>query len=167
MKKTDYSKVFVTSNHYFGSHLLVPQLQIYTKKQEDELIDKWNSVVGKNDIVFYNGGFIYYNNILYAKKYIDRLNGKITYITDNFHSCKYYKRIFMYVAYEIYLYDLDISISHDYISDDAYINIVSNIKSNSHLYENGYNIFCSNVESNNGYPVSIKQIADKFKVSKI
>ena len=41
MKKTDYSKVFVTSNHHFGSHLLVPQLQIYTKKQEDELIDKW------------------------------------------------------------------------------------------------------------------------------
>ena len=165
MKTTNYNKVFVTGNHHFGSHLLLPQLQIYTKKQEDELIDKWNSVVGKNDIVFYNGGFIDYDSISYVKKYINRLNGKITYINDG--SYRHNNHVFTSVVDEIYLSDLDIFISNNVISNSAHINIIGVIKSIYNSYKNDYNIFCSDVALNNGYPVSIKHIMDKFKVSNI
>lgn len=170
MKKTDYNKVFVTSNHHFGSHLLVPQLQIYTKKQEDELIDKWNSVVGKNDMVIYNGSFGDYGGISYTKKYIDRLNGKITYVNDYSGMYSWYHKnvkMFNSVVDEIYFSDLDILISHD-IHIDTSINIFgcSINKSHYHKYKNDHNLFCSRVELNDGYPISIKQIMDTFKVSK-
>lgn len=173
MKKTDYNKVFVTGNHHFGSHLLIPQLQIYTKKQEDELIDKWNSVVGKNDMVIYTGGFGDYGGISYTKKYIDRLNGNITYINDYSGSYEWYKwykcaKIFNSIVDEIYLSDLDILISYD-IHIDASINIFgcSINKSRYPKYKNDHNLFCSRIELNDGYPVSIKQIMDTFKVSNI
>lgn len=170
MKKTDYNKVFVTSNHHFGSHLLIPQLQIYTKKQEDELIDKWNSVVGKNDMVIYNGSFGDYGGISYTKKYIDRLNGNITYINDYSGVYEWYRcaKIFNSVVDEFYLSDLDILISHD-IHIDTSINIFGCSINKSHYskYKNDHNLFCSRVELNDGYPVSIKQIMDKFKVSNI
>lgn len=168
MKKTDYSKVFVTSNHHFGSHLLLPQFQIYTKKQEDELIDKWNSVVGKNDMVIYNGGFGDYGGISYMKKCIDRLNGKITYVNDysDVWACHNYSKIFNSIVDEFYLSGLDILISHN-IHIDAYINIFGRhpTKSQYSTYKNNHNLFCSRVELNGGYPVSLKQIMDKFKVS--
>lgn len=170
MKKTDYNKVFVTSNHHFGSHLLVPQLQIYTKKQEDELIDKWNSVVGKNDMVIYNGSFGDYGGISYTKKCIDRLNGNITYVNDYSGVLEWYKcnKMFNSIVDEIYLSDLDILISHD-IHVDTSINIFgcSITKSPYPKYKNDHNLFCSRVELNGGYPISIKQIMDKFKVSSI
>lgn len=168
MKKTDYSKVFVTSNHHFGSHLLLPQLQIYTKKQEDELIDKWNSVVGKNDMVIYNGSFGDYGGISYMKKCIDRLNGKITYVNDysDAWACYNYSKIFNSIVDEFYLSGLDILISHN-VHIDTFINIFgrSITKSQYFEYKNDHNLFCSRVELNDGYPISIKQIMDKFKVS--
>ena len=74
----------------------------------------------------------------------------------------------MSVVDTLYLSDLDINISYD-INMDASIHIFGCSQKNScyQQYKNDYNLFCSSVELNDGYPISIKQILDSFKVSKI
>ena len=120
-------------------------------------------------MVIYNGSFGDYGGISYTKKCIDRLNGKITYVNDYSGVYELYKctKMFNSIVDEIYFSDLDILISHD-IYIDTSINIFgcSINKSHYHKYKNDHNLFCSRVELNDGYPISIKQIMDTFKVSK-
>ena len=53
----DIDHTFVTSDHHFGSYKLPSFLQVYTESQEQELIEKWNSIVGKDDIVVVGSDF--------------------------------------------------------------------------------------------------------------
>ena len=44
------------------------------------LINKWNSVVKKNDTVYHLGDFIVYSNKTFLKVMIEKLNGNIIFI---------------------------------------------------------------------------------------
>jgi len=49
------------------------------KRHDEEIMDNWNSMVGKNDRIFILGDFAWQNHI----KYILKLNGKKIFITGN------------------------------------------------------------------------------------
>lgn len=74
------SKVFFTADTHFGSErtLTLSRRPFKTVEEMDEtLINNWNSVVGKDDIVYHLGDFGNY-------EIVKRLNGKVTLIWGNY-----------------------------------------------------------------------------------
>ena len=72
-------QVFFTSNTYFGDdNQIKTKLTPYKtiEEMDEDLISRWNSVVGKKDIVYHVGDFGKY-------RYVKKLNGKIYLICGN------------------------------------------------------------------------------------
>lgn len=53
-----------------------------TNEMDEKLIENWNSVVGKNDIIFHLGDFAF-RNASNVSNYVNKLNGKITLLMGN------------------------------------------------------------------------------------
>lgn len=82
------SKVFFTADTHFGSErtLTLSRRPFKTVKEMDEtLINNWNSVVGKDDIVYHLGDFGNY-------EIVKRLNGKVTLIWGNYELNEFIKK---------------------------------------------------------------------------
>jgi calcineurin-like phosphoesterase family protein len=82
------SKVFFTADTHFGSErtLTLSRRPFKTVEEMDEtLIDNWNSVVGKDDIVWHLGDFGNY-------EVVKRLNGKINLIWGNYELNEFIKK---------------------------------------------------------------------------
>jgi calcineurin-like phosphoesterase family protein len=79
-------KLFVTSDSHF-SHLNILTLCNRPFKDEvemgEEMIKRWNNVVGPNDIVVHLGDFTMRRNADYILKLLSRLNGKIILVWGN------------------------------------------------------------------------------------
>lgn len=155
-------RMFVTSDYHFGSWRLLSPFAVFTKDEEIELISKWNSVIKKNDIVFYNGDFSDCS-IKQTYEYLSQLNGKITLIKGNHDRFddETFKEMFVSVVEEMYIPDLDLVIHHCPEEDCGSYEIYG------HLHRNDIfnpiskrNSFCSCVQRNNGYPVSLKYALD-------
>ena len=151
---------FVTSDHHFGSYKLPSFLQVYAEKQEQELIEKWNSIVGKDDIVYYNGDFCD-GSVMDLCSYFKKLNGQIVLIRGNHDrfSDDLYKAVFKDIVDEVVLKDLDLTIHHvpstpSHTSREVF----------GHLHRdldrplNSPTSFCSCVQFSDGYPVSLEKI---------
>lgn len=78
---------FVISDHHFG-HKNINKFEPIRLKRAEELgyidtekmmIDRWNSVVGKNDTVLYLGDFAFSG----VEKHLSKLNGNIIFIYGN------------------------------------------------------------------------------------
>lgn len=82
------SKVFFTADTHFGSErtLTLSRRPFKTVEEMDEtLINNWNSVVDKNDIVYHLGDFGNY-------EIVKRLNGKVTLIWGNYELNEFIKK---------------------------------------------------------------------------
>lgn len=82
------SKVFFTADTHFGSErtLTLSRRPFKTVEEMDEtLINNWNSVVGKDDIVWHLGDFGNY-------EVVKRLNGKINLIWGNYEFNEFIKK---------------------------------------------------------------------------
>lgn len=82
------SKVFFTADTHFGSErtLTLSRRPFKTVEEMDEtLINNWNSVVGKDDIVWHLGDFGNYD-------VVKRLNGKINLIWGNYELNEFIKK---------------------------------------------------------------------------
>jgi len=151
---------FVTSDHHFGSFKLPSFLQVYTEKQEQELIEKWNSIVGKDDVVYYNGDFCD-GNVMDMCSYFKKLNGQIVLIRGNHDrfSDDLYKAVFKDVVDEVVLKDLDLTIHHVPAAP-----VHTRREVFGHLHRslvhplNSSTGFCSCVQFSDGYPVSLEKI---------
>lgn len=81
-------KTFFSSDHHFNHNSILIYQQnrgeLFTtiNEHDDFLIKSWNSVVGKNDIVYHLGD-IFFCGIIKAKEISDQLNGKIHLILGN------------------------------------------------------------------------------------
>ncbi len=156
---------FVTSDHHFGSWQLPGFLKVFTQEQEKELIEKWNSVVGKNDIVYYNGDFCD-GNFRDLCNYFKQLNGQIVLIRGNHEkfSDGIYKAVFADVVDEIVLEDFDLSIHHV-----PGTNAKTSKEVFGHLHRdlerplNSQTSICSCVQFSDGYPISLEKILLYFK----
>lgn len=148
---------FIASDHHFGS-------LFNNKEKEDEWIYKWNSIVDPSDVVIYNGDFcdsIVVDLCEYAKK----LNGAITLVKGNHDHLpdSIYQAIFSNVVDEMYMPELNLVIHH--IPTKTTFNQIY-----GHLHrgeiigplDKAHN-FCSCVQANDGYPISLEHILLSFK----
>jgi calcineurin-like phosphoesterase family protein len=158
----DPNHTFITSDHHFKSYdLPLSFMQVFSKDEEDTLIDKWNSVVTLDDIVIYVGDFCD-GNVNDLMQYRKWLNGNIVLVKGNHDILPddVYKAIFNDVYESIYLDNLNISISHYPTTDNT---IKYHIHGHTHRNEvlkeiSPNNIFCSCVSKHNGYPILLNDI---------
>ena len=151
---------FVTSDHHFGSYKLPSFLQVYTESQEQELIEKWNSIVGKDDIVYYNGDFCD-GNVMDICNYVKKLNGQITLVLGNHDrlGTDVYKAVFKDVVDEVVLKDLDLTIHHvPSAPSHTSREVFGHLHRNLDRPLNNSTSFCSCVQFSDGYPVSLEKI---------
>lgn len=154
----DTEHTFVTSDHHFG---------LGTKEEEDELVRKWNSVVGPNDTVIYAGDFAdccFLDMVEYRK----RLNGEMILVKGNHDNLpdEAYLAIFKEVYDRLVLQDLGIFVCH--CPDSEYAGPLKQIY--GHLHEGGmFNEippekgFCVCVMRHDGYPVRLDNILEKLE----
>ena len=73
------SQVYLISDTYFGrSSLLKDRKHSSIKEMNNSIIDKWNSVVGEDDIVYHLGNFGW--DIISTEEALHKLNGIINLI---------------------------------------------------------------------------------------
>jgi len=76
-------KIFFTSDHRFFDYSLIEERDFEDEdKMNDYLIDKWNSVVGKRDVVIHLGN-ISVEQKSKSEELLKRLNGKIILVIGN------------------------------------------------------------------------------------
>lgn len=84
-------RIFFTSDTHFGHKNIIKFCDRpwnTTEEMDEGLIENWNSVVDKNDIVFHLGDFAFSSNGKW-KGLIERLNGKIHLILGNHDGSRY------------------------------------------------------------------------------
>ena len=165
----DLEHTFVTSDHHFGSWKVNPcpwRGPVFTKEQEDELIDKWNSVVGPDDIVLYNGDF-HDCGLTDLIEYRKRLNGRIVLVKGNHDNLpnEVYEAVFGNVHDRLVLEDLNLVLAHVPCFDPE----LKEFQIYGHKHEpsgmmhalDEKRSFCSCVMRNDGYPVTLGKILPK------
>ncbi|NCU33190.1 MAG: hypothetical protein EOM23_09735 [Candidatus Moranbacteria bacterium] len=78
--------IFFTADTHFGfDKIKIPKERPWNSAEEmdSDLIHNWNSVVGKNDIIYHLGDFSKIQSYDTVKSYIQQLNGKIILIAGN------------------------------------------------------------------------------------
>lgn len=161
-------QTFFTSNTYFGdANQIRTRLTPYktVEEMDEDLINRWNSVVGKKDIVYHIGDFGKY-------RYVKKLNGKIHLICGN-HEKWVYGRDFE--GFKQKLLDMGFAsveklgtyIDKDVLGEKVYLTYKTKNckKSCNNLYgqhhaiggtiENGYNV---SALFNDFTPLSAKQV---------
>jgi len=155
MKIKEERKIFITSDqHFFHKNIIRYCNRPFKSYQEmnEEMIKRWNDVVGKNDIVIYLGDFAFRNK---AKDIRPKLNGIIILIRGN-HD-KYISKEDDIFVIEGSLKIYNLILSHEPLSKkeipNGYINIHGHIH-NKKSY-NGINV---SVEMTDYKPVSIDSL---------
>jgi len=103
--------IYVISDTYFGRFASAKDRGIEPDNHNQTLIDKWNSIVKPNDIVWHLGGFAW--DVLSAEEAITKLNGTINIIMSpvdeqfrdvfNIHGVVSYKGYFELTGHNIVL----------------------------------------------------------------
>ena len=154
---------FVTSDHHFGSWKNGPFVA-FTQEQENELIEKWNNVIKPNDIVLYNGDFCDCD-VLNLIQYVKKLNGQIILIKGNHDilPLNVYNSIFKDVEDEMFLPELNLVINHIPV-ETSYNQVYGHLHRGEIVgpLDKAHN-FCSCVQANDGYPISLEHILLSFK----
>ena len=162
----DLNRVFVTSDHHFGSLKLPSFLKVFTEEQEKELIEKWNAIVGKDDLVYYNGDFCD-GNVADLCNYAKQLNGKTILVRGNHDRFDdaVYKAVFKDVVDYAILNTIDLTIHHCpgpcFTSREIFGHLH---RGTSWMSAQKMPIgFCSCVQSNDGFPVPLNKVLECFK----
>ena len=95
---------FFTADTHFGHQNIIKFCDRPYKTIEEmdaEIIRRWNSVVGKNDIIYHLGDFSYRSSEF--DKYFDQLNGKIIIILGNHDKLARQNKHKFYKAHEGFL----------------------------------------------------------------
>lgn len=119
-------KTFVTSDYHFGSYKIGGCLRsVFSKVQEDQLIEEWNKTVSKDDLVLYVGDFVDDASSFAAncegdlEQYRERLNGDIILIRGNHDtfSLDRYNKIFKTTCDYLDIENLKLSLHHEPFED--------------------------------------------------
>lgn len=160
--------IFLISDTHFSHTNIIKYCNRPFKDVEEMneiIINKWNSVVKENDIVYHLGDFALYNAEL--KKLVNRLNGKIYLIRGN-HDRKtvtFYNNAGLEVLpTQTKLDKYKLILSHRPLMNNqipnGYINVHGHIH-NSELDQEKFNInnhICVSVEMIDYKPIKIKEI---------
>lgn len=160
----DVDRTFVTSDHHFGSWH--SPLHVFTQEEEDELIAKWNAVVGRDDCVLYVGDF-HDCGVAELMAYRKRLNGKVVLIKGNHDRLpdSVYAAVFESVHETLVLDELNLVLRH--CPDEEIPEGIRHIYGHLHHCEVkpflGKNTFCACVQWNDGFPVPLRQAISQMQ----
>lgn len=168
----EQKRVFITSDtHFFHTNIIQYCNRPWATVEEmnEGLIERWNSVVGKEDTVIHLGDFGFGGKTR-IKGIFDRLNGKIDLIMgnhDNFRVRDYYKMGFHRVYDKPILYKDFFLLSHEpvgWVKDGGvYANIYGHVHDLPHFKNFTQNTFCACVERTDYKPILFEDIVAKMK----
>ena len=142
------NKIFFTSDtHFCHKNILVYEAENRPFKGRDEmneeLIKRWNSVVGSDDIVFHLGDFSF-GGFSRIKEIVSRLNGKIHILLGNHDRYKHFDWENLGFAK---VYDNPFMIDGKYILSHEPLNVIPDGKVNVYGHVHGSKYF-NTVDSN-------------------
>lgn len=140
-----------------------------TVEMNKKIIQNWNSVVKKDDVVYHLGDFAF-DNIENIAKFRNLLNGKIFLVMGNHdrYSVKRYYEVGFDKVYDkpIIIHDNDIILSHEPVlltNNVPFVNIFGHVH-DSVIYKTvTEKSFCVSVERINYTPISFEEIKNQIK----
>lgn len=165
------SKIFVCSDsHFYHENIIKYCNRPYSSVDEmnADMIEKWNSVVGSDDIIIHLGDFCFGGKEK-IKNIFNQLNGKIDLVMGNHDKLKikdYYEIGFHRVYDRPILFDNFYIMSHvpvQWIKDgDVYANIYGHVHNIDIYKDYTKNTFCACVERTDFKPIQFDIIKDIF-----
>lgn len=164
-------KTFVIADTHFGHSNIIKYCDrpfVTTEEMDRQLIEKWNLVVGKEDIVYHLGDFAL-GNMTKVSEYRKQLKGKIFLIQgnhDGYSIRKYYEAGFDKVYDKpIIIHDFIILSHHPMFITDImpYANIYGHVHNNPQYTSVTGNTFCVSVERTNYTPILLDTVVSRMK----
>lgn len=112
----DTKHIWVTADHHFGHENIIEFCErpySTVEEMDEDLIAKWNDVVGDGDIVYHLGDFTLGENM---NKYKRKLNGRIYFILPKYHHDKRWLKYNNYIPplSESQRLDIDLGSAHPF-----------------------------------------------------
>ena len=160
---------FISDTHFSHSNIIKYCNRPFNNVDimNETLINNWNSIVNKNDIVYHLGDFtIDYDNL---GELVKKLNGKIYLIRGNHEgkSIKFYNEIGLKILpSKTKLDEYNFILSHKPLDNnlipDDYINIHGHIHNNDLDNKfNSDNHYCVSIEKINYMPIALEVLLNK------
>lgn len=156
---------FIGDTHFGHKNIITYENRPFgsVEEMDSSMIERWNSTVSKEDIIFHVGDFSFFN-IALSKDILSRLNGDKRLIMGN-HDTKsvasYYEMGFQRV------YDYPILLEHFWLvsheplyinSNMPYANIFGHVHGNPQFKDYSSQSFCVSVERIDYRPISFDEI---------
>lgn len=171
-KKNMTENTFVISDtHFYHDNIIKYCNRPYANAAEmnEDMIAKWNAVVGKDDIVWHLGDFAFGSKD-HVKEIVSRLNGRINLVMGN-HD--HHKVSFYYESGFHRVYDHPVVISNFFIlshepmqwvkDGEVYANIYGHIHDQEMYKDFTSNSFCACVERTGYAPIRWTDMIEKMK----
>lgn len=167
----DCDKVFITSDtHFSHKNILVYEAEYRPFKDkvdmDEQLIARWNSVVGKDDVVFHLGDFAFADDKK-IRKYVERLNGRIYLLLGNHDRVRKFdwnSLGFARVLSNPFLFDGKYIMSHEPIDEipTGKVNLFGHVHGSDYFKTITENSACLCVERWNCTPVDYDVVRSWF-----
>jgi calcineurin-like phosphoesterase family protein len=169
-----YRKVFITSDLHLGHRKIIeyenrPFSDV--NEMDEGIINRWNSVVTKNDLVYLLGDIAMYHKRSKLLELLNGLNGDIILVMGN-HDFSYKEswlsscgRFKMVSPYPI-IVDNWFILSHEPIyleRNSPFVNIYGHVHGDDRYKNFSYNSACVCVERNDYFPIEFEVIKSKIK----
>lgn len=162
---------FISDTHFYHDRIIEYCSRPYADSIEmnEDLISKWNAVVGKDDIVWHLGDFCFGSKD-HVKEILSRLNGRINLVMGN-HD--HHKVGFYYESGFHRVYDHPVVVSNFFIlshepmqwvkDGDVYANIYGHVHDQKLYRDFTSNTFCACVERIGYTPIRWTDMIDKMR----
>ena len=164
-------KTFVIADTHFGHSNIIKYCDrsfVTTEEMDRQLIEKWNSVVGKDDIVYHLGDFAL-GNMTKVSEYRKQLKGKIFLIQgnhDGYNIRRYYEAGFDKVYDKPIIYQDFFILSHQplFVTESIpYANIYGHVHNNPEYTDYSSNTFCVSAERISYTPILFDEVIRLMK----
>lgn len=170
-KKMTSNTWIISDTHFYHDNIIKYCDRPYANSQEmnEDLISKWNAVVGKDDIIWHLGDFCF-GSRNHVREILLRLNGRVNLVMGN-HD--HHKVNFYYGCGFHRVYDHPVVVSNFFIlshepmqwvkDGDVYANIYGHIHDQKQYRDFTSNTFCACVERTGYAPVRWTDMIEKMK----
>ena len=166
-------RTFIIADTHFGHSNIIKYCDrpfVTTEEMDSKLIERWNSVVGKDDIVYHLGDFAL-GNMTKVSGYRKQLKGKIFLIQgnhDGYSIKRYYEAGFDKVYDKPIIYQDFFILSHQpqplFMTESMpYANIYGHVHNNPQFIDYTSNTFCVSCERVEYKPILFDEIVDRMK----
>ena len=161
----------ISDSHFYHDRIIEYCNRPYANAVEmnEDMIAKWNAVVGKDDIVWHLGDFCF-GCKEHIKEIVSRLNGRINLVLGNHDR---HKMSFYYESGFHRVYDHPVVISNFFIlsheplqwvkDGDVYINVYGHVHDQEMYRDFTSNSFCACVERIDYAPIKWTNMLEKMK----